>query len=35
MNRYSLDLELEQSFTNPQTPDSKLDSPKIIQIGVV
>lgn len=35
MNRYSLDLELEQSFNNPQTPDSKLSESKIIQIGVV
>lgn len=35
MNRWSYDIELEQPYTNPQTPDSKLDSPKIIQIGVV
>ena len=33
--RYALDLELEQGKTNPKTPDSQLDSPKIIQIGVV
>lgn len=35
MIRYSLDLELEQPYTNPQTPDSKLKYPQIIQIGVV
>ena len=29
----ALDLELEQSFDNPQTPDSKLDVSKIIQVG--
>ena len=31
----ALDLELEQSFDNPQTPDSKLDVSKIIQLGWV
>jgi inhibitor of KinA sporulation pathway (predicted exonuclease) len=35
MIRYSLDLELEQPYTNPQTPDSKLKMQQIIQIGVV
>jgi len=33
--RYALDLELEQACTNPQTPDSVLNFPKIIQVGVV
>jgi len=32
--RYALDLELEQPKSNPQTPDSQLDSPRIIQVGV-
>lgn len=35
MIRYTLDLELEQPNTNPQTPDSILSTPRIIQIGVV
>jgi len=29
----ALDLELEQPYDNPQTPDSKLDVSKIIQLG--
>jgi inhibitor of KinA sporulation pathway (predicted exonuclease) len=33
MIRWALDLELEQNFNNPQTPDSHLDEAKIIQIG--
>ena len=33
--RYALDLELEQPFTNPQTPDSMLSEARIIQVGVV
>ena len=31
----ALDLELEQPYTNQQTPDSKLDVSKIIQLGWV
>lgn len=31
----AIDLELEQGKNNPQTPDSKLDAPKIIQLGYV
>lgn len=31
----ALDLELEQPYDNPQTPDSKLDFSKIIQVGWV
>lgn len=31
----ALDFELEQSYTNPQTPDSKLGLSKIIQFGWV
>lgn len=33
--RYTLDLELEQPKSNPQTKDSLLNEEKIIQIGVV
>lgn len=35
MNHIALDLELEQPYDNPQTPDSKLDVSKIIQVGWV
>jgi len=35
MNLIALDLELEQPKTNSQTPDSKLDLSKIIQVGWV
>lgn len=35
MIHIALDLELEQPNTNPQTPDSKIDHEKIIQIGWV
>jgi inhibitor of KinA sporulation pathway (predicted exonuclease) len=35
MIRIALDLELEQSKTNPQTPDSLLDHQRIIQVGCV
>ena len=31
----AIDLELEQPYTNQQTPDSKLDKSKIIQLGWV
>jgi len=30
-----IDLELEQPYTNHQTPDSKLDKEMIIQVGYV
>lgn len=33
MIRIAWDLELEQGFTNPQTPDSKLSEERIIQVG--
>lgn len=35
MNLIALDLELEQPYTNHQTPDSKLDRSTIIQLGWV
>jgi len=31
--KIAIDLELEQPNTNHQTPDSRIDSPKIIQLG--
>jgi DNA polymerase III epsilon subunit-like protein len=34
MIHLSLDLELEQNKTNPQTPDSQLDEAAIIQVGL-
>lgn len=34
-NLIALDLELEQPKANPQTPDSKIDEAKIIQLGWV
>lgn len=34
-NLIAIDLELEQPYTNQQTPDSKLDKSKIIQLGWV
>lgn len=35
MRFIAIDTEIEQPFTNPQTPDSKVESPKLIQVGIV
>lgn len=35
MIRIALDLELEQPWINPQTPDSKISKEQIIQVGYV